>query len=493
MGLLIMRCLILYLGSPNVFSNGCNSTSGDPLADLILRPYSGDTRANWIRLRSMILLRWFAIAGQLTAITVAQKLYGLQLELGLCYLAVGASVIANLVAIFVFPENKRLTESQNMLMVLFDLLQLSALLFLTGGLHNPFVLLMLGPVTISAAVLTLRSTVVLGGTAIALVSLLAQFNYPLRTEQGFILAIPDVFIFGNWIALIIAIVFISAYSVRVTSEIHSMSDALSATQMALAREQKLTDLGGVVAAAAHEFGTPLATIKLASSELFDELSERPDLQEDAALIREQADRCRDILRDMGRAGKDDLHLRQAPLRAVLEEAAEPHIDRGKGIEFQIIGAEITQPSILRKPEIIHGVRNLIQNAVDFAQTQVWVEARWDDASIVLRIMDDGRGFPSQLLGRIGDPFMNRRRTTADKGQRPAYEGMGLGLFIAKTLLERSGAELNFANGREEGTRTVAGQNNGIGAIVVVRWSRKDIDAVIGETPVPMGQNQRIPV
>jgi two-component system sensor histidine kinase RegB len=462
------------------------------MADLNVAPTSVDTRANWIRLRTMILLRWFAIAGQLTAITVAQQLYGVQLQLGLCYLVVGASVIANLVAIFVFPENKRLTETQNMLTVLFDLLQLSVLLFLTGGLNNPFALLMLGPVTISAAVLTLRSTVLLGGTAILMVSVLAWFNFPLQTQDGQILAIPEVFLFGHWTALIIAIVFISAYSVRVTSEIHSMSDALSATQMALAREQKLTDLGGVVAAAAHELGTPLATIKLASGELFEELGDRPDLQEDAALIREQADRCRDILRDMGRAGKDDLHLRQAPLRTVLEEAAEPHLDRGKSVFFQLIGSEVDQPAILRKPEIIHGVRNLVQNAVDFAAEQVWLEAGWDETRISLRIMDDGPGFPSQLIGRIGDPFMTRRKSSSERGSRPGYEGMGLGLFIAKTLLERSGAELSFANGREASPRSDLEEPGGIGAVVEVKWLRRDVDAIFGDTPVPKGRNQRIP-
>lgn len=463
------------------------------MADLNLRPILGNMRANWIRLRSMILLRWVAIAGQLTAITVAQQLYGLRLEIGLCYLAVGASVIANLVAIFVFPENKRLTETENMLMVLFDLLQLSFLLFLTGGLHNPFALLMLGPVTISAAVLTLRSTVFLGATAIVLVSLLAQFHYPLRTDLGYILAIPQVFVFGNWIALIIAIVFISAYSVRVTSEIHSMTDALSATQMALAREQKLTDLGGVVAAAAHELGTPLATIKLASGELFEELKGHPELQEDAALIREQADRCRDILQDMGRVGKDDLHLRKAPLRAVLEEAAEPHMDRGKEITFHLTGPEIAQPAILRRPEIIHGVRNLVQNAVDFAKTQVWVEASWTADTISLRIMDDGSGFPTHLIGRIGDPFMTKRKTQADKGKRPGYTGMGLGLFIAKTLLERSGAELSFANGREDNPVSQTPHSAGIGAVVEVKWHRSDIDAVSGKHTIPQGENQRIAI
>ena len=230
----------------------------------------GEERSHWIRLRTLIMLRWFAIAGQLIAITVAQQLYNLQLELGLCLLAIGVSVISNLLAIFVFPENKRLSEFENFLMVLFDLLQLGFLLYLSGGLHNPFALLVLAPVTISAAMMGLRSTLIIGGTAIILVTLMAEFHMPLRTAQGFVLRIPDVFIFGNWTAIVIAILFIGANSFRISTEMRRMSDAVSATQLALSREQKLTDLGGVVAAAAHELGTPLATIKLASGELIDE-------------------------------------------------------------------------------------------------------------------------------------------------------------------------------------------------------------------------------
>lgn len=447
---------------------------------------TGQQRSNWIRLRTMILLRWVAIVGQLIALTVAQRVYDLQLELGLCYLAVGVSVIGNLIAIFIFPENKRLTETENLMMVLFDLLQLGFLLFLTGGLHNPFALLVLGPVTISATVLTTRSTLLLGATAIVIVTLLSEYHLPLRTEQGFILRIPDIFVFGNWIALVIAICFISAYSRRVTSEINSMSDALSATQLALSREQKLTDLGGVVAAAAHELGTPLATIKLASSELMEELEDDPELREDAALIREQADRCRDILQDMGRAGKDDLHLRQAPLMTVVQEAAEPHVNRGKSVEFTLdpaAGDATQQPAILRQPEIIHGLRNLVQNAVDFARAQVFVEAHWNDETITLRIMDDGRGFPLQLLGRIGDPFVRRRKTSAERQQRPEYEGMGLGLFIAKTLLERSGAELTFANGHDPYGNADASTPH-VGAIVEVIWPRAKIDARSGDNAIP---------
>jgi two-component system sensor histidine kinase RegB len=455
--------------------------------------FIGDAeRSNWIRLRTMILLRWFAILGQLVALTIAQRMYNLQLELGLCYLAVGVSVVGNLIAIFVFPESKRLSETENFLMVMFDLLQLCFLLYLTGGLHNPFSLLVLGPVTVSASVLSLRSTIILGMTAMLLVSGMVFYHLPLRTEEGFILRIPDIFVFGQWAAITIALVFISVYSRRITREMNSMSDALAATQMALARAQKLNDLGGVVAAAAHELGTPLATIKLTSAELAEELGGFPDLREDALLIREQADRCRDILRGMGRAGKDDLHMRQAPLVEVIREAAEPHEHRGKEIVIEDgpgPGGEYNPPLILRRPEVIHGLRNLVQNAVDFARTTVWIEAMWTDDLISVRIMDDGRGFPQQLIGRIGDPFVRRRRSESDSRARPEYEGMGLGLFIAKTLLERTGAELSFANGADP-YRPISDQSARRGAIVEVVWPRSLIVPEAGAGGA-LGENRLI--
>jgi two-component system sensor histidine kinase RegB len=250
-----------------------------------------------------------------------------------------------------------------------------------------------------------------------------------------------------------------------------MGDALVATQMALAREQKLTDVGGIIAATAHELGTPLATIKLASAELLNDLSDYPDLAEDAALIHDQADRCRDILRDMGRAGKDDRHIRQAPLEAIINEAAEPHLDRGKKVILDHspdAGDPQLQPSIIRMPEVIHGLRNLVQNAVDFAQDSILVETNWTDDEISVRIVDDGPGFSPDIIGRIGDPFMRRRTAARTGAPRPGYEGMGLGLFIAKTLLERTGAELRFSNG--------PGRGKYPGAIVEVIWPRTKIDS-----------------
>ncbi|MBK5928888.1 sensor histidine kinase RegB [Rhodobaculum claviforme] len=450
----------------------------------LMRP---STRSEWVRLRTLVFLRWVAIIGQVSAITVADRYFGLSLDLGLCYLVVGAAVLANLSAIWLAPGNKRLTEAEALLTLLFDLAQLALLLYLTGGLTNPFALLILAPVTISATVLHLNTTLFLGAMAIGLVSLLALFHLPLRLETGEILVIPPMFEFGYWMAIITGIVFIGLYSRRVASEMHAMSDALFATQAALAREQKLTDLGGVVAAAAHELGTPLATIKLTSAELVDDLTralpDRPELIEDAALIRDQADRCRDILRSMGRAGKEDTHLRQAPLSAVLREAAEPHAHRGKEIVFAVgpgLNDAERQPAILRRPEVIHGLRNLIQNAVDFARTTVWVYGDWSETALTVRILDDGTGFAPQVLGRIGDPFMRPRRTPAERAERPGYEGMGLGLFIAKTLLERSGAEVRFANAPPQDAAPDMPRHGPLpsGAAIEVTWPRARI------TPAP---------
>lgn len=458
------------------------------------QPLAARARGDWVRLRTLILLRWIAIAGQVVALVVASRVFGVELDVPLCTLAVGAAVVANLIATFAYPENKRLSEAEAMLTQLFDIAQLSLLIFLTGGLNNPFALLIIAPVTVSATALELRSTLFLGAVAALLVTVLAFFHVPLVLAGGEVLELPAIQLFGFWAAIQIGMAFLAGYAYRVTEETHSMALALAATQMALAREQKLTDLGGVVAAAAHELGTPLATIKLVSAELMEELEDRPELLEDARLIRQQADRCRDILQSMGRAGKDDLLLRTAPLSEVLREAAEPHRARGKDIVFEVgpgPGGDARQPSVHRRPEMIHGLRNLIQNAVDFAAGQVWVTATWTGGEIAVRIADDGPGFPQQLIGRIGDPFVRRRDPAGEDALRPEYQGMGLGLFIAKTLLERSGARLSFANGSDPFLIGAERPARG-GAVVEAVWPRGAIEA--GEAGGPragLGQNRPI--
>ncbi len=453
---------------------------------------SQDHHGEWVRLRTMTGLRMVALAGQATALTVAHVYFDLRFDRTLVCLVWGAGALSILASLLLFPQTKRLSDSEAMLTFLFDIALLICLLYLTGGITNPFALLVLGPVTVSAMALKPRSTLILALVAIALLTLISLTYQPLRFADGTPLVVPPILTFGFWTAIVIGILFQAFYAHRVAEEASSMANALLAAQMALTREQKLTDLGGVVAAAAHELGTPLATIKLVSAELAEELRDRPDQQADAQLLVEQADRCRDILRSMGRAGKDDTHLHRAPLEAVLMEAAEPHRDRGKQVRFLLepgAGGDPSQPVIERRPEIIHGLRNLIQNAVDFAQSQVWVQAEWTDTMLRIRIIDDGPGFPPTLLGFIGEPFIRRRRDPSRKRHRPDYEGMGLGLFIAKTLLERTGARLSFGNCDGSVTH-LRGSSTLSGADIRLEWPLRRVRV---DTSGALQPNQPLPV
>ena len=410
-------------------------------------------RGDWVRLRTLVVLRWVAISGQSAAVLIADRLLGFQLPLGLCALVISASVWVNLVATLVHPAEKRLSETGTWFSLAFDLVQLAALLMLTGGLNNPFAVLILAPVTISATALRLRSTAALGLLAVATIPAIGLLNLPLVQADGSALEVPELYRFGLGAGLAIGIVFLSLYARRVTVEVYRMSEALSATQIALAREQRLAAIGGIAAATAHELGTPLATIKLVAGELARELSDDPDLAEDAALIRQQAERCGQIMADLSRTGRDDAHLRHAPVSAVVEEAAAPHADRGKRLILRFQGRPadqpgIEQPHVARRPELIHGLRNLVQNAVDFADSTVWIDVSERDGALRIAIGDDGPGFGADLLPRLGEPYVTTRARGLAASDRDPYEGMGLGLFIARTLLERTGAQISFANGSD---------------------------------------------
>lgn len=468
------------------------------MVDTTQEPISRAARGDWVRVQTLVALRWLAIAGQTAAVLVAWFLLEIEFRVDWCALAIAVLIGFNIAAMSVHPASKRLSETGVLLTLLFDLVQLVVLLALTGGLANPFSLLVLAPVTISATALTLTATLFVSGTAVTMISIIGIFSAPLTLADGTVLTPPILLLAGTWASLVIGIAFVASYARRVTVESYSMSEALAATQMALAREQQLTALGGVVAAAAHELGTPLATIKLVAAELDEELQERPDLLEDVALIREQTERCRTILRDMGRAGRDDALMQFVAYEALIAEAAEPHLDRGKEVILRINGepaADVLSvgPQIQRKPEILHGARNLVQNAVDFAAERVWIDVSWDEKTLGLAIGDDGPGFSEDLRGRIGDPFLRGRAASSADSGRPGYEGMGLGLFIAKTLLERAGADLTFENGRRRKGGANASRDirtaSPPGAVVNVTWPRAALEAPLDQVRGPLGRNR----
>lgn len=398
------------------------------------------TRIGWVRLATLVNLRWLAILGQAVAVLVATQVYGLRLPLGLLLAVIGIAVVVNLVSTAVVPRHERSPGRFVAASMLFDVVQIDLLLMLSGGLNNPFAMLMLAPLTISAAVLSRRGYRVVAVTGLLGIALMVPVHVPLVTDTGRMIALPWLVEMGLFLSLVIGVVFFGLYARRLSHEYQEVFTALDATQRALEREQKMAAIGGLAAAAAHEMGTPLSTITLTAAELAQELGDHPELAEDVALIRSQADRCRDILHQLGDARDRGRHIAAVPLQGVIEEALHPHDERGTPVDFAIRGSG-PQPLVQRQPELIHALRNLLQNAVDHARTQVTVELHWTVSEIRVRIRDDGPGFPPATLTRMGEPSAPGVRARRDTAQ-----GLGLGLFIARTLLRRVGARLRLANG-----------------------------------------------
>jgi two-component system sensor histidine kinase RegB len=413
-----------------------------------------------VTLRTLILIRWVAVAGQLAAVLVVHFVLGFPLPLGPALAAIGASVLLNLAALAQRGPRPRLADRDAALYLGYDLLQLSLLIYLTGGLQNPFAVLVLAPLTVAATILSGRSVAVLVALALLCLTGFAFWHFELPWPGGPPPPLPTLYAAGVWTALALSAVFITTYVWRVAREARLTYEALAASQVALAREQKLSALGALAAAAAHELGTPLGTISLVAKELVREVPADSPIAEDIALLQSQALRCKDILAELSRKPEPEggEPYDRLTVRALVEAAAAghrlPHVEleideRPGGFHDPELPAPAV-PMVRRSPEIIHGLGNLVQNAMQFARRRVVVTAEWDARRLSLTVADDGPGFSTGVLGRLGEPYISSR---AEAGG-----GMGLGVFIAQTLLERTGARVDFANGR------------GGGAKVVVTWS-----------------------
>lgn len=420
-----------------------------------------------IRIRTLTTLRWLAVAGQISAILVVHFVFGFPVELGLCLSAIAASAWLNIFSALRFSPQRFLTDGETTSYIAFDIAQLCVLLFLTGGLQNPFAVLILAPVTIAAGVLPMRQTILIAALALAGVGVLGLLHLPLPWRAGETLIFPPLINAGAWVALSFAVAFFAAYAHRIAQESAQMRSALAASQLVLAREERLAALGGLAAAAAHELGTPLATIQLTAKEMANELKGEGLLEADARLLVEQAQRCRDILGRLSKGGAEaDAMMDRISLDLLLKEAAAPFVDArtGPAVIFEMRGVTGEEPPVLRRrPEIIYGLRNIIENAVAYGRSKVLVTGDWSGGDIEIEVHDDGRGFAPDILGRLGEPYLGRRA----RGERAG--GLGLGFFIAKTLLERTGADIVFDNHPwPEGGEA--------GAWVAVRWPRAAVEA-----------------
>jgi two-component system, sensor histidine kinase RegB len=416
-----------------------------------------------VRLNTLVRLRWLAITGQTVA--VLGVYYGLDFPLPIyaCLAVIALAAWLNVALRLRFRMTQRLDPDRAAWLLAFDIAELAVLLFLTGGLQNPFAFLFLGPVLLSATALPPRFTLMLGGFAVACATVLVFVHFPLPWSGEDPLRLPPIYMMGVWLSILLAIGFIGVYAWQITEESRQLADALAATELVLAREQHLSQLDGLAAAAAHELGTPLSTIAVIAKELQNAIRADSPQGEDVKLLREQATRCRDILAKLTELSSGEPFDRM-PLTALLEEVVAPHRNFGVVIDVALPGDRRAEPTGARNPAILYGLGNLLENAVDFARERVVVSAQWNVDAVEVGISDDGAGFAPEVMARIGEPYVTTRRVSADTAEgQPA--GLGLGFFIAKTLLERSGARLTFENRASPEH----------GAIVRVRWRREDFE------------------
>jgi two-component system sensor histidine kinase RegB len=416
-----------------------------------------------VRLETLVRLRWLAIVGQTTAVLAVE--YGLEFEFPFwaCLAVIALSAWLNVALRLRFHQTQRLDPDRVAWLLAFDIAELAVLLYLTGGLQNPFAFLFLSPVLISATALPPRYTLVLGAFAVVCATVLVFVHYPLPWDADEPLVLPPIYMMAVWLSILLALGFISVYAWQITEESRQLANALAATELALTHEQHLSQLDGLAAAAAHELATPLSTISVIARELERSIEQGSPHSEDIRLLREQATRCRDIIAKLTELSSSEPFDR-VKLPTLIEELVAPHRDFGVEIAVTLDGDGGPEPVGARNPAILYGVGNILENAVDFARERVTVDASWDAEAVTVTVADDGPGFDPDILGRVGEPYVTTRprRAGSEDGEDA---GLGLGFFIAKTLLERTGATLRFRN------RTPPQR----GAVITLRWNRADFE------------------
>jgi two-component system sensor histidine kinase RegB len=421
----------------------------------------GATGRTRTRTRTLILLRAAYIIGQFVILLVTWRLLKWRIPVTLCLGVIGTSLALNL-SVAVSSAARRVARPWGVGgQLVFDILQLATLLYLTGGVVNPFALLLIGPVTVAGRALPPGNALKLSALTLLVILGLSFMAAGPSLSSGGVAQAGDRL--THACGLIIGALFAGGYAIWSSAEEARMELALHVTETVLAREQRLSALGALAAALAHELGTPLATMSVIATEMVRETPSGP-LRDDAVLLVEQARRCRDILARLAEAPeRADAPLEGVSLAQFAREIIEPYAGTSEvRVGSLVTGpSELQAPNVSRRPEILHAISTIVENAVDFARSEAMLTARFDAGSVSLEVRDDGPGFDAAILPRLGEPYVTGR--TVGEGSRGGHAGMGLGLFIAKTLLERSGARVTFGN------------EPGGGALVTARWPRSRLE------------------
>ena len=408
--------------------------------------------------KTLVFLRWIAIFGQLFSINLVYFFLDLNFPVLLCHIIILVGLITNVYLQFGLKATL-LKDFYSSSFLMYDIIQLSILLFLTGGIFNPFAILLIVPTIVSSTFLSMGSTIILGSSTIILLFVLTFFNMPLPGMEEYVLSFPNYYVTGILISLIIGLVFLSYFGIRFAGETKKRSDALNKLQQILAKEYELESLGGQAAAAAHSLGTPLATISVVSKEMRKEVGDNSKLTKDIDLLISQTKRCSEILKKISQKKIiSDEFLSSMNFEDLLEEIIKSFKESSeKNLELNI-EKDTNKIDIKRNPELVYGLRNFIGNAVKFANRNILISIISDNINLNILIEDDGPGFPEDIIKALGEPYIKSRSKLSK-----INAGLGLGTFLGKTLLERQSAVISFENGSSLN-----------GAKVKIKWSINDL-------------------
>ncbi len=404
------------------------------------------------------ILRYIAIFGQFLAINIVYFYLSLPFPIELSYIIIFIGLLTNIYLQFGIKLNQ-LKDLYASIFLLYDLIQLSFLLYLTGGIFNPFSFLLIIPAIVSSTFLSVGTTIILGLVTTLLLLVISFLYLPLPGENMNLLHFPDFYKMGIIISILIGLIFLSYFGIRFAGETKKRSEALNKLQEVIAKEYELESLGGQAAAAAHSLGTPLATIAVVAKELKKEIGDNKDLSKDIDLLINQTKRCSEILKQISKKQIEaDVFLSSIKLEDLLEEIISSFKETSsKEIELDIKDDK-NKIIIERTPEIIYGLRNFIGNAVKFSKSKVKINLKSDSRNIEIEINDDGPGIPDDVINKIGEPYIKSKSAVLNLNS-----GLGLGTFLGKTLLERQGAKLSFKS------------NNGLGgALIIINWEPKKL-------------------
>ena len=408
--------------------------------------------------KTLVFLRWIAILGQLFSVNLVYFFLDLNFPIMLCHIVILIGLITNIYLQFGLKATL-LKDLYSSSFLMYDIIQLSILLFLTGGIFNPFAILLIVPTIVSSTFLSMGSTIILGSSTIFLLFFLTFFNLPLPGMEEYILSFPNYYVTGILISLIIGLIFLSYFGIRFAGETKKRSDALNKLQQILAKEYELESLGGQAAAAAHSLGTPLATITVVSKEMRKEVGDNSKLTKDIDLLISQTKRCSDILKNISQKKIiNDEFLSSMSFEDLLEEIIKSFKESSEKNISLNTDKDTNKIDIKKNPELVYGLRNFIGNAVKFANKNILLSIVSDNINLYILIEDDGPGFPEDIMQALGEPYIKSRSKLYKNNA-----GLGLGTFLGKTLLERQSAVINFEN-----------KSSLSGAKVKIKWRINDL-------------------